>query len=149
MLFIILVVMIWDLKSEALIPALLITSIMALVFGIGWYYRVLRYSLTEDTILVHRLSGKVELSILELVDTRVVNKEDGFRAIRTMGMGGLWGFWGRFYSTDLGHFKLYTTCWKPILFLHLKGKGWVGISPKDPVSIEKELRQHANLPDKE
>ena len=66
------------------------------------------YVVTDDMLLVQRLSWQSKMDLKELVSVRV-DPEAMARSLRTLGVGGLFCFCGRFRNTKLGAYRAYAT----------------------------------------
>ncbi|MDO4790604.1 MAG: hypothetical protein Q3998_06535 [Porphyromonas sp.] len=77
---------------------------------------------TPNSIIIGKLLHKkvIDLSNAK-VDRAPMDILDG--AIRTFASGGIFGYWGYFYSKALGHFRLYITYRKgELLIIRRSGK---------------------------
>lgn len=68
------------------------------------------YSIRVDTqtIQVKRPFGSITIDADDVRKIVPIAPEDIKKMVRTWGNGGLFGFYGRFYSPRLGNFRLYT-----------------------------------------
>ena len=87
----------------------LVVSVCAIGLLLGtWAYHPQGYEFADHALLVRRPAGAV---VLPLDDVRSVRADPTPFAgsVRVAGNGGLFGFWGRFYSQRLNRFTAYAT----------------------------------------
>lgn len=96
------------------------------------------YSITPDTILIHRLCWKTKLSRQGLESAEF---QPGIlrRSIRTFGNGGLFSFTGWYYNRTLGGYRAYATDIRRTVVLRLQGKTIV-LTPDEPERFVSELK---------
>lgn len=102
------------------------------------FYAVRGYSITENTLMVHRVgwAKRFDLSKLTRVD---VQPGATVGSLRTWGIGGLFGFVGRFYNEQLGSYRAYATDGTRTVVLDFSGEKVV-VTPDEPVSFAEALR---------
>jgi hypothetical protein len=83
-----------------------------------------RLEVGEDSIVVLRRYKSVVITREEIKSIEPLSKKDFRGAIRTCGVGGLFGYFGHYYSSRLGSFLLYATSFKNLYLI----KKWSGKS---------------------
>ena len=98
-----------------------------------------RLEIGDDKIVVLRRYRSIVLHREEIKSIEYVSKLAFRGAIRTFGVGGLFGYFGRYYAPALGSFKLYATSFQNLYLI----KKWSGesivISCAEPDKIENFL----------
>ncbi len=79
------------------------------IYIITYGFSTKDYQLTTDEIIVRRLLGNVKIKRSEILSVEIIEKEQMGWIIRTFGVGGLFGYWGRFSSSKLGSMTWYAT----------------------------------------
>lgn len=103
--------------------------------------RPTRYTLTTEQLIIHRPLSNVKIDRDQIKSIEPLDKAKLGRAIRTFGVGGLFGYFGKFASTKLGSMTWYATNRnKTILMTTIEDKKIV-ISPDHP----EQLIAHFNL----
>ena len=103
---------------------------LAIIIG-SYMFSPRKYILNEDQLIIER---PVSLVVFALDDiTEVTNVDSGkfIGTIRTFGVGGLFGYFGRFYNKNFGHFTCYITQRKNLIFIKTKTGKKIFISPDD------------------
>ncbi|HMI07669.1 MAG TPA: PH domain-containing protein [Flavobacterium sp.] len=104
---------------------------LIMVFGICLILSPRGYSVTKDELLIHRLIGNVHIKKADIKSVATLEKDDVRYAIRTFGVGGLFGYYGKFYNSRFGHMTWYMTrSDRPVLITTVKGKKIV-LSPDE------------------
>ncbi len=89
------------------------------------------YELDNDFLIIHRPVGFVKFQISEIKEISIMNPGSLIGSIRLFGVGGLFGYYGKYYNFKMGHMTLYTTQKRNrILMTMITGKKII-ISPDD------------------
>lgn len=121
---------------------ILVTLLLMGLVVICYIYRPAGYLLTDDHLVIKRPISKVIIPISEITEVRVLNGEDVKGLIRTFGVGGMFGYYGRHYSHKLGHTTWYATRRNNLVFVRLSDKRKLVLSPDD---IRMAKRLEANM----
>jgi hypothetical protein len=122
----------WASESDSIFPNALSLVAILTVFLVSWMYAPISYSLTHDTLLINRRTGPVRIALAEIKEARLLDGNTTALGIRTFGVGGFFGYFGKFYFSRLGHVTCYLTQRKNrILIVTTQGKK-IMISPDDP-----------------
>lgn len=87
------------------------------------------YQLTQDEVIIQRLLGNVKIKRSEILSVEIIEKEQMGWLIRTFGVGGLFGYWGRFSSSKLGSMTWYATRKNKIVLITKINKKKIVITP--------------------
>jgi hypothetical protein len=88
------------------------------------------YTITEDSILIHRLVWNTRLP-LELISEIDFDPRTYYRALRCFGTGGLFGISGLYYTPRRGTFRAFLTDTKSTVLLKFSSRT-ILVSPPDP-----------------
>lgn len=98
------------------------------------------YELENDYLIIQRPIGSISFPISEIKEISQMNPSSRIGNIRLFGVGGLFGYYGKYYNFKMGHMTLYTTQKRNrILLTMITGKKIV-ISPDD-LSIISEINK--------
>jgi len=67
------------------------------------------YSIDKDNCIIHRPISDIKIPLDSIMEIREVNKSELKGMIRTFGVGGLFGNYGKFYTQGLGNITMYGT----------------------------------------
>lgn len=105
-------------------PALLIV-----ILGSSYYYCPLRYSITDENIIIHRWAGNIMIPKTTIEGVRALNKEELKWVWRTFGVGGIFGYFGKFFNNVLGDMTWYVTREDTVVLITTKRHMKIVISP--------------------
>lgn len=84
------------------------TLLFLLIPLITYLYSPAGYSIGPEALYIHRVRGVVRVPMESIRSARRGGSGE-LRGVRTFGSGGLFGYFGRFYSSRLGHYRAYLT----------------------------------------
>lgn len=101
------------------------------------------YELTNSAFIIVRPinSKKIELKDVSLV--RLLESSELSGVVRTFGVGGLFGYYGKFYASKIGSMMFYTTQNKNFILIETKQGKKIIVTPDDAKLVE-ELNQKRN-----
>ena len=114
------------------------TVIGLLVLGTSYLFAPHGYAVDESEILIRRKVGTVRIPIAEVRSLRHDPSACSLWGVRTFGVSGLFGYFGRFYSNDLGHHIRYATDRDKSIVMETDKT--VVISPDDPAQFVQIVR---------
>ena len=133
----------WSTKLKGLTAAFVVILAVAAYVAKGWASLVMMailliaaaftirgYSVVEGKLLIHRLgwATKYDLARLSRVE---ISPGVTVGSVRTMGIGGLFGFVGHYHNAILGSYKAYATNELNTVVLAFEGETIV-VTPDDP-----------------
>lgn len=117
-------------KTALLIHGGVLLLFVSILLG-SWLFAPQSYSLDTTALSINRPIGKVIINRSSIKEARMVGDGELKSTIRTFGNGGLFGYYGKYYNSTLGHMTWYLTQSKNrILIVTNEGKKIV-ISPDD------------------
>ena len=84
-------------------PILIIVSIICFIL------KPSHYILEEDAIIIHRMFNDIKILHSDIIKVELVPAEKLKWSIRTFGVGGLFGYFGKFYNRNIGSMTWYAT----------------------------------------
>ncbi len=110
------------------------TSWVLLAVAVGAATFMVRgYSIVDDRLLVHRLGWSTKFDLSEL-RTAEFSPGATLGSVRVMGVGGLFGFIGRFRNEMLGVYRAYATDSANTVVLDFGGSKVV-VTPENPAEF--------------
>ena len=114
-------------KDGAFYTTLTCLFIYFLAFG----FRPVKYKIKQDEIEICRPLLNARIRRSEVLHAEVIGSDVMHGAIRTWGVGGLWGYYGNFYSFTLGRMTWYATRKDKVVLLKTE-KDNIILTPDDP-----------------
>ncbi len=84
-------------------------TIFFFVFIITYSFRPINYTITENQLIIHRLIKDVVIEKSAIKRVSVLDEKKIEWSIRTFGVGGYYGFFGKFANTQMGNMTWYAT----------------------------------------
>lgn len=101
-------------------------------------FRPLNYVLTNDNLVIHRLFNDVTIKRQNIIMAREVNEKDMGLTIRTFGVGGLFGYFGKFSNSKIGRLTMYGTRRNNTVLIETANKKFI-LTPDEPVEFVRQL----------
>lgn len=126
-------------NEKDIIESIFPLAIVFFVYLICFLYRPIDYRTTDSQLIVSRLIKKVVLDKSEVLNVELLTNEDLKWTIRTFGVGGLFGYFGKFRNSKIGNMIWYATRRNNAILISLKDGQKIVITPDDPESLIHEL----------
>ncbi|WP_264557879.1 PH domain-containing protein [Flavobacterium sp. N1718] len=112
--------------------------LLLVVYGIVYAYRPTAYEITAHGLLIHRPAGVVKIASSRIRQVQPLEKAQVRFALRTFGVGGLFGYFGSFYTKSLGSMTWYLTRLDALVLIETDREKLV-LSPNDRDAFLQEL----------
>lgn len=83
--------------------------ILLLIYLIVFLFRPICYNITDESLVIHRPLTDIKIDLKDIKNVELLDKERLKWTIRTFGVGGLFGYWGRFANSKIGVMTWYAT----------------------------------------
>ena len=100
-----------------------------------------RLEIGEEQIVILRRYKSIVINRSEIKSIQALSKSDFSGVIRTCGVGGLFGYFGHYYSSKLGSFRLFATSFENLYLIKLWNGKNIVISCAEPEVIEQFIEQ--------
>ena len=108
------------------------TVVLLLIYFIAFAFRPINYNLTPDELIIHRLFADVKIDRNQIKSVELLDKDKIGWAIRTFGVGGLFGYYGRFANRKLGSMTWYATRKDRTVLVQTIDNKKIILTPNDP-----------------
>ena len=109
------------------------------ILGVSWALAPAGYRLEGDELIVKRNLGETRIPLRGLKDARPLSRSEVRGTIRTFGVGGLFGYYGKFYSFSLGSQTWYVTDRSRIVLLETATRKYL-VSPDNPEALISSIK---------
>ena len=82
---------------------------LILVYLIAYAFRPIHYKVSDNTLIIHRPFTDIKIDRNQIKNVELLDKEKTRWAVRTFGVGGLFGYYGKFFTSKLGSMTWYAT----------------------------------------
>lgn len=127
------------LRNESLGYQVLVALTLWLTFLLCYLYHPVAYSINATFLYIHRPISNLAIPRNEIRNFRQVPEEEMKWTIRTWGVGGLFGYFGKFTNTNIGRMTLYATQRTNYVLLELTDRKII-LTPDDPSAFIAALK---------
>ncbi|MHA4741782.1 PH domain-containing protein [Dyadobacter sp. MSC1_007] len=132
-------------KDENLVGQFFLGAMIILTYVGVYLFRPVNYKLTSDKLIVHRPFSDVSIDRSLIESVSLLEKGALKFTIRTFGVGGLFGNYGRFYNTHFGKMIWYATRMdRAVLVKTIDGKKIV-VTPDDANGFVSQFERDHSL----
>jgi hypothetical protein len=123
-------------------PGMAIFVVSGLLILTGLVFSIRGYTIDENKLIIHRLGWVTEFLLTDFIKA-TINPNAMRGSVRVFGIGGFFGYSGKFSNNHLGRFRAYVTDPGRCVVLKFKGEVVV-ISPENPDEFLKALETGIN-----
>jgi hypothetical protein len=109
---------------------------VAILLG-SWLYAPQSYTVDSNDLTISRPIGKVSIKLSDIKQVRILADNETKGTIRTFGVGGLFGYFGKFYTPGIGHTTFYSTQRKNKILIVTNNDKKIVITPDDISLVDK------------
>ncbi|RZJ68630.1 MAG: hypothetical protein EOO50_00170 [Flavobacterium sp.] len=120
------------------------TVIMLGVLAGAYLFSPRAFSIDEKGITVHRFWADVEIPFGKILSAKKIEKVSNKGLIRTLGNGGLFGYYGDFHNSEFGSMEWYLKRRRNIILIET-ATSKILISPDDVEDFLKNLPSNITL----
>ena len=108
---------------------ILLLFLAILVFSLLWSPR--GYSISKDRLLINRFIGPKSIELSSIGTVEPVDRSQLSGTLRAFGVGGLFGYFGKFHSPNYGMMDYYVTQRKNFVLIRTNEGKKIILSPDD------------------
>ncbi len=132
-LFIILTVVQFSLMEETGgLLTILTTGLIILIYLIVFALRPIQYEVSAQQLIIQRQFGDVKIDRRQINSVEILDKDQLSMSMRTFGVGGLFGYFGKFSNTKIGSMTWYATRRDKTVLVRTKDNKKIILTPDDP-----------------
>ncbi len=103
-----------------------------IAFIIVYLLRPNNYSVSADKLLINRMLGNVEIERNNIQSVQEIEESQVKNSLRTFGVGGFFGSFGKFWNATLGNMTWYVTRKNNFVLVETKDKKKIILTPDKP-----------------
>ncbi|WP_199118974.1 PH domain-containing protein [Pedobacter sp. ASV28] len=112
---------------------------LLLIYFIAFAFRPINYKVSADQLIVHRLFTDIKIDRNHIESVELLNKEKLGWTIRTFGVGGLFGYYGKFNSSAYGNMTWYATRRNKTVLIKTSNNKNIILTPDEPEKFVENL----------
>ena len=119
----------------------IITMIFFLIiYFLAFAFRPIKYEISETQLIVRRLLLDVKIYRNQIEKVELLDKEKVSKSIRIFGVGGLFGYYGKFANSRLGNMSWYATRKDKIVLVTTRKNRKIILTPDEPETFVANLK---------
>ncbi len=118
-----------------------VSSFILLGFIITFLYKPNTYSIQSNQIIIHRYINDVAIEKTEIKSVVQIEKNELKETIRSFGVGGLFGYFGKFSSSKMGAMTWYATRRSNYVLITTSSIKKIILTPDNPEDFVKEFNK--------
>ena len=131
-LLIVLVLVFFLTPADGLEFAISVSIIPIIIFLVVYLLRPNNYSVSADKLLIHRMLGNVEIDRNSIQSVQEIDESQVKNSLRTFGVGGFFGSFGKLWNASLGNMTWYITRKNNFVLVETKNKKKIILTPDKP-----------------
>lgn len=112
---------------------------LVVTFLLCWLFHSSKYSIHNGSLIIHRPIHNVSVAISEIKSAEPIGNLDLLLTLRVFGVGGVFGYFGKFYNSKLGRMTWYATRRNNVVLLTTKDSKKILFTPDAPTEFVNEL----------
>jgi hypothetical protein len=114
--------------------------LLMIIYLICLLLKPLNYEITGNELIIRRLIKSVHIDRSDIESLELLDKSKLRGTVRTFGVGGLFGWYGKFANSQLGDMTWYVTRRDKIVLINIKDGKKILISPDEAVAFLTEFK---------
>ena len=130
-------------KDEEKSVPVFTTIFLSLIYFGTFLFRPISYKLTDNKLIIHRPLSDIKINRTEIKSVEQLEKTKLSWAFRVFGVGGLFGYWGKFSNTKLGSMNWYATRRNNAVLVTTIYNKKIILTPNEPEKFVTEFNEQA------
>lgn len=134
-------------KEDDPVRSFFLSAVIVLIYLGVYLFRPVSYMVTGEVLIIHRPLKDLNMDLRQIESVLILEKGALKFSIRTFGVGGLFGNFGKFYNSQFGKMTWYATRMdRAVLITTVDGKKIV-VTPDDSEGFVNQFeRDHSLIP---
>jgi hypothetical protein len=115
------------------------TVTLFLIYFISFAFSPINYEVSAQNLTIHRLLIDVNIDRNQIKNVELLDKEQLAWVIRTFGVGGLFGYYGKFANSKLGSMTWYATRRDKTVLIETLDNKKIILTPDEPEKFVAQL----------
>jgi hypothetical protein len=111
------------------------------IFFVAYLYRPLHYNVEQGTLSINRPLNSLDIALSDIKKASLITQDDLGMAIRLFASGGMWGYYGFFYSFKMGKMWWYVTQRQNYVLIQTTDDTQYLLSPDQPEQLINALNK--------
>lgn len=116
------------------------SSILPVLYILTFVFRPIHYKLSVDKLIIHRLSSDVTIDRNTIKQVQQIEPQQLKSSVRIFGVGGLFGYYGRYANNKLGRMTWYATRKNKTVLIITNANEKIILTPDEPEAFVERLK---------
>lgn len=126
-------------KEEWHLGEILTSLLLMAVYFATYLYRPINYYLTDEHLIIHRPVKDVIIKRQNIKKVERINEKQMKWTVRTFGVGGFFGYYGKFVNSKFGNMTWYATRRDRTILIETIDNKHLVVTPDEPDEFIKQL----------
>ncbi|MBS1744635.1 MAG: hypothetical protein JST21_00550 [Bacteroidetes bacterium] len=117
-----------------------ITIVLFLIYFMLFALRPIHYEVSTDMLIIHRLFPDVKIELSQIDKAQLIDKEKINWTFRIYGVGGIFGYFGKFSNSNFGNMTWYATRRDKTVLLQTFNNRKIILTPDEPEKFIANLK---------
>lgn len=126
-------------EQTTIILSFAVPLLLAVLLIIAIIYAPRSYSLTDKQLIIHRWAGYKMIPLQDIQSAQHIESKKLRWSWRKFGVGGFFGYYGKFYNSKFGTLTYFATQLKNFVMIELKNGKKIILTPDD-ISLVQRLQ---------
>lgn len=131
-LFVVLILVFFVIPPDGQNVAKSVSAIPIIAFIVVYLLRPNDYSVSADKLLIHRIINNVEIDRNTIQSVQEIDESQVANSLRTFGVGGFFGSFGKFWNSKLGNMTWFVTRKNNFVLVETKDQKKIILTPDKP-----------------
>jgi hypothetical protein len=114
-----------------IIPIYTTVTLLA-IYLITYGFRPVNYQINTALLIIHRPISDVKIDRSVITGVELLDKEQTKWSFRTFGVGGLFGYYGKFFNSKIGSMTWYATRRDKMVLIRTSDNRKIVLTPDEP-----------------
>jgi hypothetical protein len=122
-----------------------VAALLILIYLLAYAFRPTFYEIAAGKLVIHRPFDQVVIDKNDVESVQLLPDDKLKWTFRTFGVGGVFGFYGKFYNFKIGHMTWYATRRNNAVLVQLRGGKKIVLTPDEPDLFAGQFRTPSSV----
>ena len=122
------------------VRSLYVTIIFLVIYCLSFAFHPTAYKVTQDVLIICRPIWNVQIKRTDIQSIAIIDKKELSGAVRTFGVGGVFGYYGCFANYTLGSMTWYATRKDNVVLITTTNNKKIVVTPNEPSAFIAALK---------
>lgn len=114
--------------------------VLLVTVGFSYLYSTTGYAIRGKALIIKTRHAEIPLKWIQILDVRMVSEAEMTGLSKSFGVGGLFGYYGRYHNATVGDMAFYGTQQKNWVLIHTSDNQAIILTPDEPYKLVYEIK---------